>query len=160
MNKLKKADHSVPFAGSGKLSDFKQDGSWMMNQIEKGYDNIDRGVKIIKDENNNIQFASIHHEKKIAKIASKLVASEEEIEIEFNKQYVLLKDSCLALKWNLTGDVNGVTIQDLNLIKELLFNKIEKDMNKINYFFNPIVKYMGDACFDFENKCVKVECIL
>jgi len=28
------------FSGSGKLSDFKKDGSWMMNQIEKGFDKV------------------------------------------------------------------------------------------------------------------------
>jgi hypothetical protein len=30
----------APFAGSGKLSDFREDGSWMMNQISKGYKNV------------------------------------------------------------------------------------------------------------------------
>jgi hypothetical protein len=47
------------FSGSGKLSDFKKDGSWMMNQIEKGYDKVERGVTIDKSTG-NIVFSNVH----------------------------------------------------------------------------------------------------
>lgn len=47
------------FAGSGKLSDFKEDGSWIMNQIEKGYNNVQRGVTVDKSTG-NIVFSNAH----------------------------------------------------------------------------------------------------
>lgn len=160
--KQRQADHSIPFAGSGKLSDYKEDGSWMINQIEKGFDKIDRGVKIIKDEHGNIQFASVHPEKKIAKIAAKIVNASEEIEID--KYYKQLNDftddrSCFALKWCLKGDLNGSTINELGVVKELLMNKVDKDLRKLEIIFDVNCEYFGEACVDFENQCIRIETI-
>jgi hypothetical protein len=58
--KIKKADMGgcASYAGSGKLSDFKKDGSWIMNQIDKGYDKVERGVTVDKS-GDYIKFASV-----------------------------------------------------------------------------------------------------
>lgn len=169
--KERKADNSIPFAGSGKLSDYKEDGSWMMNQMEKGFDNIDRGVKVIKDDNGNIQFASIHPEKfeshylenRVSKIASKIVMASEQIEIDrYYKQ--LEKDSqekgCFALKWCLNGDLNGSTLNELGLVKELLINKVNKDLQKLEIIFGIRCEYYGEACVDFKEECIRFESII
>ena len=169
--KQRKADNSIPYAGSGKLSDYNTDGSWMMNQMEKGFDNIDRGVKIIKDDKGNIQFASVHPEqftnlyldKKVNKIASKIVYASEEIQID--KYYKQLdKDSTekgyYALKWCLNGDLNGSTIEELGLVKELLFNKVNKDYSKLDIIFDVDFDYYGEASVDFKNECIKIESII
>jgi len=57
--KIRKANSVAPaYPGSGRLSDYREDGSWMMNQMEKGYENCERGVTVKKDENGQAKFAS------------------------------------------------------------------------------------------------------
>ena len=58
MKKRIAGGYAAPYAGSGKLSDYRKDGSWMMNQMEKGYENCERGVTVKKDENGQAKFAS------------------------------------------------------------------------------------------------------
>ena len=61
----------APYAGSGKLTDYREDGSWVMNQIDKGYENCDRGIRVNKPEDGgNIRFSSVQ-----SRIASLITAS-------------------------------------------------------------------------------------
>ena len=56
--KIRKANSVAPaYPGSGKLSDYREDGSWMMNQMEKGYENCPRGVTVERDEDGRVKFA-------------------------------------------------------------------------------------------------------
>lgn len=56
--KIRKANSAAPaYPGSGRLSDYMKDGSWMMNQMEKGYENCPRGVTVERDESGRARFA-------------------------------------------------------------------------------------------------------
>jgi hypothetical protein len=47
-------------SGSGKMSDFTKNGSWLINQIDKGFNKVGRGIDVIKDQNCNKKFDSLH----------------------------------------------------------------------------------------------------
>ena len=63
--KIKKSNfgNNSGFIGNGKLTDYKKDGSWIMNQIEKGWKNVDRGITVNRKDD-YVRFT---------RIASKLV---------------------------------------------------------------------------------------
>ena len=158
--KIRKANSVAPaYPGSGRLSDYREDGSWMMNQIEKGYDKCDRGIKVNKPEDGGpIRFAS-----KQNRIASLITASAEEFRIE--KTYKQLSSSSrnnyrFALKWSLMGNLDGSTLQDLNIVRELLANRVGSDEAKLNPTFNTDFEYCGDAVIDFKQSCIKINAIV
>ena len=67
--KKKLANSAAPaYPGSGKLSDYREDGSWMINQMEKGYENCPRGVTVKRDEGGRVKFAA----KRVNKLALSL----------------------------------------------------------------------------------------
>lgn len=55
---MKIASETITYPGSGELSDYKQEGSWVVNQLEKGYKNTKRGIKVRRNNNGNIRFSS------------------------------------------------------------------------------------------------------
>ena len=159
MDKLeKKADYSsAPYAGSGKLTDYTEEGSWMMNQMDKGYDKCDRGIKVNKDDNGTIHFASEQ------RIASVITASTDEIKI--TKTYKQLSSSSrnnyrFALRWMLCGSLDGSTIKDLCIVRELLGSRVNSDKEKLKPTFNTDFEYCGDATLDFGKSCIKVDGIV
>jgi len=156
----KKADIGcAPYAGSGKLTDYKEDGSWMMNQIEKGYDKCDRGIQVNKPADGGpIRFAS-----KQGKIASVITAAAEELRIE--KTYKQLSSSSrnnyrFALRWSLFGELDGSTLEDLNIVRELLGNRVGTDQMKLQPTFNTNFEYCGDAVIDFKQSCIRIDAIV
>ena len=156
----KKADVGcAPYAGSGKLTDYREDGSWMMNQIDKGYDKCDRGIKVNKPDNGgNIRFSSAQ-----SRIASIITASAEEFKIE--KTYRQLSSSSrnnyrFALRWSLFGNLDGSTLEDLNIVKELLGNRVACDQSKLSPTFNTDFEYQGDATIDFRQSCIKIDAVV
>lgn len=161
MDKIeKKADIGcAPYAGSGKLTDYKEDGSWMMNQMEKGYENCDRGIKVNKPEDGgNIRFSS-----KQGRIASLITASAEEFKIE--KTYRQLSSSSrnnyrFALRWTINGNLDGSTLEDLNIVRELLANRVGSDQAKLHPTFNTEFEYCGDAVIDFKKSCIRIDAIV
>ena len=130
----KKADVGcAPYAGSGKLTDYKEDGSWMMKQMEKGYDKCDRGIKTIKDENGTMRCA------KVDRIATLITASSGEFRLE--KTYKQLSSSTrnnyrFALRWAVFGNLDGSTLDDLGIVRELLASRVASDEAKMNPTFN------------------------
>ena len=70
MMKRKASSTAPAYPGSGKLSDYRMDGSWMMNQMEKGYENCPRGVSVDKSDEGNKKFA-----KRIGSIAARILES-------------------------------------------------------------------------------------
>lgn len=153
MKKEKKADSCCsPFSGSGKLSDFKKDGSWMINQIEKGYENVQRGVTVDKS-GDNIKFANNQ-----LKIANKIFKAS--IDFKINKYYKNIDNNQFALKWFISGNLQGVNLKELCLINELLKVQIENDLSKICILKIADIIYDGNPCIDFNNKGVKSEYLL
>ena len=99
----KKADVTgAPYAGSGKLTDYKKDGSWMMNQMEKGYDKCDRGIKVDYTDPEHKRFAAV-----AARIASE--------SIKITKTYGYVSNSNgveIYLKWMAQGDIKVVSLDE------------------------------------------------
>ena len=172
------------FSGSGKLSDYKVDGSWMMNQIEKGYDKVERGVAIDKSTG-NIVFSNVHKRKNNSnngfifsnthdsdgdlkeneiventakRVASKIVTASEEIKIV--KYFNILQKSedyvTVALKLCLFGELDGSSISDLNLVKEFLLSRIDADLKNLSSYYDMQVGYVGDVCVDFKKNCIRL----
>ena len=176
------------FSGSGKLSDFKKDGSWMMNQIEKGFDKVQRGVTIDKSTG-NIVFSNVHKrqnksgngsifsnvhqsngdvkksvlvQETAKRIAAKMIKSSEDYKIV--KYYRVLQTNeegvTVALKYCLYGQLDGSSIEDLALVKEFLHQRNNSDFRNLNSYFNIKVQYCGDACIDFKKNCVRLQFIM
>ena len=157
-NKKKDADVGcAPYAGSGKLTDYREDGSWMMKQMEKGYDKCDRGIKTTKSEDGTIHFA------KQDRIASLITASSDEFRI--TKTYKQLSSSSrnnyrFALSWSLYGNLDGSTLDDLAIVRELLSSRVATDEAKLNPTFNTEFEYCGDAVIDFKKSCIKINAVV
>ena len=93
--KIAQGGGDAAYSGSGKLSDFRQDGSWMMNQMEKGYDKVERGVTVDKstgnivfsnvhtssNSNDGFVFSHVHDSNTSKRIAAKLITSSEDFKI-------------------------------------------------------------------------------
>lgn len=54
---MKKASETFAYPGSGTLSNYNEDGSWLVNQLENGYQKCPKGITV-RDENGNIRFSS------------------------------------------------------------------------------------------------------
>ena len=156
--KEKKADvGSAPYAGSGKLTDYKEEGSWMMNQMEKGYDKCDRGIQVNKSEDGTIRFA------KQNRIASLITASSDEFKIE--KTYKQLSSSSrnnyrFAMRWALIGDIDGSTLDDINIVSELLTSRVKNDEAKLSPTFKTSFEYCGESVIDFKQSAIKIDAIV
>lgn len=146
----------APYVGSGTLSDYKKDGSWMMNQMEKGYDKVQRGVTVDKS-GDYIKFA-----KKQNKIASKLITSSADYNI--SKYYKLLqsddKGSLFVLRFCLTGTINGITLRQINLINELIMTKYFDDVQSLRFVLNFDSQNNGGTRIDFSKSSIVFEPII
>lgn len=127
MKQIKAETGSAPFAGSGKLSDFKKDGSWMMNQISKGYDKVQRGINVKKD-GDHIRFAKMQK-----RIACNIV--QESNAFVFSKEYICFDDNCYLLSFKFHADLNGIDLRELNIVNELMNTKLQKCMDELYSFF-------------------------
>lgn len=149
--KIKKSNfgNNSGFIGNGKLTDYKKDGSWIMKQIEKGWKNVDRSITVNKKDD-YVRFT---------RIASKIV------KFDIDKKYKKLESTSntnyrFALKWSLSGDLNGSTMKDLNLMQEFLFNEVERDYQKMISVLKAEFEFIGQAVVDFNTKAIKVEAII
>jgi hypothetical protein len=58
------------------------------------------------------------------------------------------------------GDINNSTIEELNLVKELLWSKIDSDMQILNFEFKASIEKMGKVRVDFDSKNLVCVCVL
>lgn len=155
--KKKTSSISAPFVGNGKLTEYsdKKD-SWILNQMETG--KYEPGIKIDKSEENHWRFAS-----KCRRVASKLAIASETFTV--NKYVKQLSSSSnhnyrFALKWSLTGDFDGTSINELGLVKEMLFTKVNGDMGRINTQFTTSLEHMSEVSIDFATSSLICEAII
>lgn len=142
------------FIGNGELTDYRKDGSWIMNQIDKGWQNVRRGITVNNDKDDHIRFS---------RIASKVMQASKEFKIV--KNYKKLEplsraDYRFALRWSVSGDLNGSTLKDLNVIQELLINELERDYMKMQSALNAKFDFVGEAVVDFNKNVIKIESII
>ena len=108
----------APYAGSGKLTDYRKDGSWMMNQIEKGYDKCDRGIKVDETDPQHKRFAAM-----AARLASE--------QISVSKSASDAGDGAVELKWMVGGDLDGCSLDELCIVGELVKTRSCSDLEAI-----------------------------
>ena len=147
---------AAPFVGNGKLTDYKKDGSWIMNQMEKGYDKVDRGIAV-SDESGNIRFA-----RRCSKIAAKITANCcDSINVVKCFKQLPLKDNyeyLFALKWTLRCGIESATVYELNSLNDLLNAFVGEDQEKLNGCSCCFDTFSGGA-IDFKNGDIKFECL-
>jgi len=152
MKMLKANSCCAPQCGNGKLTDYTKEGSWIMNQLKSG--KPEPGIKVDKS-GDHIRFAKI--------AANVVTASCEEMAIcRAFKQLssATRNDFRFALKWIFNGNLNGCTVEELNLIKELLWAKVSIDVEKLNGTFTTNMPYIGQPALDIVHSTLKVESIM
>lgn len=155
--KKKTSSISAPFVGNGKLTEYKnKKDSWIYNQMETG--EVEPGIKIDKSNENQWRFAS-----KCRKVASKLAIASETFTI--NKYVKQLSSTSnhnyrFALKWFLTGNFDGASINELGLVKEMLFTKVNADFSIINADFDTSLEQMGEVSIDFATSSLICEAVV
>lgn len=155
--KRKRTSSEAPFVGNGHLTDYKtKKDSWILKQIEDGKPN--NGIKIDKSDEQHWRFAS-----KCRKIASKLVSASETFTIDkFVKQLSSTSNHNYRfyLKWSLIGEFNGASLNELAMVKEMLFARINGDVEKLNYLLNLKLERMGEVSIDFSSSSLICEAII
>lgn len=152
MKMLKANSCCAPQCGNGKLTDYTKDGSWIMNQLKSG--KPEPGITVDKS-GDHIRFAKI--------AANVVTASCEQMAIcRAFKQLssATRNDFRFALKWIFNSDLNGCTIEELNLIKELLFAKVSIDVEKLRGTFTTTMPYIAQPALDIVHSTMKVEAIM
>ena len=155
MFKKRYASVIAPFIGNGTLKEYKdKKDSWIIKQIEDG--KVEPGISVSKDD--FIRFSSIKK-----KIASKIVLSSNYVEIvKEGKQLssTTTNNYRYLLRWTLKGDINNSTVNEINLVKDLLWSKVDNDIQELSFKFNTSLDKMSEVKIDFENRNLYCECVL
>lgn len=152
--KKRKAETVQNFVGNGKLTDYKtKTDSWIWKQMHDK--KVNNGINVTRDDN-FIRFAM-----KKNRIATKVLTSMSEIKIE--KYAVPLSSSTLNLYkcdlcWKLCGDLSGATINQLNIVKELLDAKMDDDLQAYGYNFQIQNVTFLQPYIDFYEKRLMARC--
>lgn len=153
---MKKIATSSPFSGNGKLIEFKnKKDSWISRQLEDG--KPEGGIAIDKSDKDHWRFAS-----KCRKIASIIVASESFVIDKKVKQISSTSnhDFRFQLKWTLNGEFDGASLNELSLVKEMLFARVNSDFEKLNYMFSTKLEKMGEISIDFVTSSLFCEAVI
>ncbi len=130
-----------------------------MNQIEKGYDKVDRPVKVI-DDGGNIRFAK----DRSRRIAAILTASCESLAIRKDFKACPITATYeydYALRWAMCCEISNVTLSELNAMRELLGTFVGSDQMKLQKSLDCLsFDFGGDAVIDAKNGCLKIEAIM
>jgi len=143
---------SAPYAGSGKLSDYRKDGSWIMNQMQKGYDKVERGIEVKDDGEGNVRFAK-------QAVAAAMDCGESWRVSRYvcpsscQEDGVCLATVCLCLE----GDIDGKSLGELDTLGGVLWNCLESDKS----CFEKCHAWIGecsDVRVDFGCRCLCLCC--
>ena len=154
---MKKRISSIvtPFVGNGKLTEYKdKQDSWIYNQISKGKTNP--GIEVLNDE--FIRFSAIKN-----RMAARMVLANTNIQIiKTAKQLASTTTNNYRYQfcWRLAGDIDKSTIEQLNLVKELLQCNIDDDIQKFSKQFNVSVQNYQKVFVDFETKNLTCNVVL
>ena len=155
MSKKRRASVVPSFVGNGELTEYsKKTDSWIYNQIQKG--KYAPGIKV--DSEDFIRFSMIKN-----KIAASIVFANEMIQVVKKAKQLsstTTNNYRFELNWRLVGDINNSTIDELNLVKELLWSKIDSDVQELSFEFKASVEKMGKVRVDFDTKNLTCGCVL
>ena len=154
MKKRIAGGYAAPYAGSGKLSDYRKDGSWMMNQMQKGYDKVERGITVKDSGDGNVRFAK-------RPVNAALSADGTEswkvsrycCPAEKSMDGVSFCQVCLCLD----GDIDGASLHELETLGGVLYNCLDGDKRSLEECH----AWMGecsDARIDFGCRCLCLCC--
>ena len=154
---MKKKASTVPFVGNGKLTEYKdKKDSWIMKQMKDGKPGD--GIKIDKSDENHWRFAS-----KCRKFASKIVCASETFVIEKKAKQISSTSNNnfrFQLKWSLNGDFDGATLNELAIVKEMLFARVNSDIESLNYLFSTRMEKIGEVSIDFASSSLFCEAVI
>lgn len=153
--KKRKANVAGPFIGNGKLTNYsKKSDSWIWGQLDSG--KVDPGIKVIRDED----YTRLA---KLRRVASNIVASSEEIIISrFAKQRssTSTNNYRFSLKWTLSGSLDGATIDELDMVSNLLMSRVEADLARLKDEFSTTIEKQSTVSIDFAKQRLYSESLI
>ena len=153
----KKQANEIPTVGNGKLTEYKdKKDSWILKQIKNGKQGD--GIKIDKSDDEHWRFAS-----KCRKVASKIVCSSETFVVDKTAKQLSSTTNTnfrFHLKWSLTGEFDGASLNELSIVKEMLFARVNNDIENLNYIFTTKLEKIGEVCIDFSSSCLFCEAVI
>lgn len=159
MNEKKISNDIAPYQGNGNMAESiyktKKD-SWMWRQMQNG--KPEPGITITENAYGNIRFSKI-----VRKVASKIAFASENLFLEKTcKQLDSGSGSQYKfyLEWAYTGEFSGTSVNEFNVIVELLTAKQNADLQMINYHLNIQGDDFIEAKIDFENSRVYCAAII
>lgn len=154
---MKRKANSIPFVGNGKLTEYKKkNDSWIVKQMDDGKPG--NGITIDKSDEEHWRFAS-----KCRKVASKIVCASETLVIDKKAKRISSTSNNnfrFHLKWSLSGDFNGASLNELNIVKEMLFAKVNSDIQSLNYLFSTTLEKLGEVSIDFSSSSLFCEAVI
>lgn len=137
----------APFIGNGKLTEYKdKQDSWIYEQMTSGKTNP--GIKVLNDD--YIRFSAMKN-----RMAMKMVMATSNIQIIKSAKQLAstaTNNYRYEFNWKLAGDIDKSTIEQLNLVKELLQSNIDSDIQKLMKYFNVTVQNFQRIYIDFQTK--------
>lgn len=149
--------NEIPTVGNGKLTEYKgKKDSWIMKQMKDGKPGD--GIKIDKSDDEHWRFAS-----KCRKVASKIVCASETFVVDKKAKQLSSTSNTnfrFHLKWSLSGEFDGVSLNELSIVKEMLFARVNSDIENLNYLFTTQMEKIGEVCIDFASSCLFCEAVI
>lgn len=153
--KKRNANFDTTFVGNGKLTPYKKKSdSWIWGQIETG--KADPGIKV--DQSGDYTKVA-----KLKRIASNIVASSESIIISrFAKQRssTSTNNYRFSLKWTLSGDLDGATIDEIEMASNLLQSRVDADLQSLKDEFTTSLEKQSIIMVDFTKKRLFAEALV
>ena len=152
---MKKRISSIvsPFVGNGKLTQYKdKKDSWIYNQIQK--EKVNPAINV--NDDNYIKFSSIKN-----RMAVQIISSCDNICIKKYYSYIpndFGKEPKIALRWVLQSDINGSSVDQVNLVANFLQYKMDYDVQYINRSVNGCLGDMDRPYIEPNNGRMVVRC--
>lgn len=157
MHKKRKriASSRSSFTGNGRLTPYKdKKDSWVWGQILSG--KVNPGIKTNRKDGHLILA-------KLKRMAFNIIASDETIVIS---RYAKQRSSTstnnyrFALKWTLGGDLEGATINELEMSSNLLQSRVEADLASLKDNYTTSLEKQSAVSVDFIKKRLFVDALV
>jgi len=146
------------YAGNGKFTEYRdKKDSWILKQMKSG--KPDDGISVDKSDDEHIRFAMKHN-----RIASKVCFASCESYV-ITKTWKKLSSTTntnfrFHLKWEMNGAFDGCTLNELEIVKSLVYAKLQSDYDDLNKLFAVKVENIGDVSIDFGRSVLFCDMVL
>ena len=148
--------------GNGRFMDYRKEGSWILNQMRDGkgwkHDQEPQpAIRIDRSADGNARFA------RVRSAAVSVTASA--IPMCITRKYRRLeadgaRGARYAIKWSLHGAWDGITVDSLRSMAELVCGKMYCDLDRIGQVLGMSPDYASGGLVDPKTCCIKAEAIL